>query len=208
MTGYSGYHTPAGMGARSIRSNSSRAPSVAGGYPTFSTTGSVMSYSESDAGSSIRAPPSVTSWKSRTTRENKPGLGVPSRHIERVEEHEDWPAQDQGHENRTYTLSGNGQSGVGQYTLPALNTSQSGGYGGFLVLDEMMDDQRSFLTAMSSNSRKDRAALSAVRGGTGGGGSSRHERPSMGTKGDSETESVGPIIKDFDALDVIDDHAP
>ncbi|KAM7207953.1 hypothetical protein V8F20_001747 [Naviculisporaceae sp. PSN 640] len=187
MTGYSGYHTPAGMRAGSIRSNSSRAPSVVGGYPTFSTTGSVMSYSESDAGSSVRAPASVTSRKSRSTRENKAGLGVPSRHIERVEEHEDWSAQDQSHDNRTYTLSGNGQqSGGGQYTLPALNTSQSGGYGGFLVLDEMMDDQRSFMTAMS-NSGKDRAALSA---------------------GDSETESVGPIIKDFDALDVIDDHDP
>ncbi|KAM7221938.1 hypothetical protein V8F06_002689 [Rhypophila decipiens] len=178
MTGYSGYHTPANMRARSIRSNSSRAPSAAGAYQTFSTTGSVMSYSESDAGSSVRSPPSVTSRKGRSTRENKTGLGVPSRHIERVEEHEDWSAQERGHDNQTYTLSGNGQSHAGQYTLPALNTSQSGGYGGFLVLDEMMDDQRSFMTAMSM------------------------------TRGDSETESVGPMIKDFDALDVIDDHDP
>lgn len=208
MTGYGGYHTPAGMRARSVRSNSSRAPSVVGGgYPTFSTTGSVMSYSESDAGSSVRSPPSVTSRKGRSTRDAKAGLGVPSRHIERVEEHEDWSAHDRGHDGQTYTFAGNGKSGVGQYTLPALNTSQTGGYGGFLVLDEMMDDQRSFMTAMSS-SGKDRAALSAVRGGTGGGGSSRHDRPSLGTRGDSETESVGPIIKDFDALDVIDDHAP
>jgi len=207
ITGYSGYHTPAGMTARSVRSSSSRAPSIIGAYPTFSTTGSVMSYSESDAGSSVRSPPSTTSRKARSTRENKVARGASSRQIDRVEEHEHWSTQDQGYE-QTYALSGQGQgqSQAGQYTLPALNTSQTGGYGGFLVLDEMMDDQRSFMTAMS-NSGKDRAALSAVRGG-GGGGGRRYDRPLLGRNGDSETDSLGPVIKDFDALDVIDDHAP
>ncbi|KAK3313072.1 hypothetical protein B0H66DRAFT_485418 [Apodospora peruviana] len=187
VTGYSGYHTPAGMTARSVRSNSSRAPSVVGAYPTFSTTGSVMSYSESDAGSSVRSPPSTTS----TSRKGRgslrdpasKGLGAPSRQIERVEEHEHWPTQGQ----QTYSHSGTPPSaGSSQYQPAPLKTSSSNsqisGYGGFLVLDEMMDDQRSFMTAVSNAGKN---------------------------VGDSETDSsTGPVIKDFDELDVIDDHAP
>ncbi|KAK3690316.1 hypothetical protein B0T22DRAFT_374563 [Podospora appendiculata] len=193
-----GYHTPGGMTARSVRSASSRAPSVVGGgsynNPTFSSAGSVMSYSESDAGSSVRSPGSTTSAsrKGRSApRDNSvrgQGVGGQTRHaIERVEEHE-WSAPGQTYAYSSppqlpmlTSLSSSSQHGQGQYQPAPMGGNA--GYGGFLVLDEMMDDQRSYTTA-HSGSGKDRAA----GGGNDGG--------------------MGPIIKDFDELDVIDDHEP
>ncbi|KAK3376606.1 hypothetical protein B0T24DRAFT_526756 [Lasiosphaeria ovina] len=159
-TAQSGYHTPAGMTSRSVRSASSRAPSMAGGYPV-SSAASVVSYTESDAGSSIRSPPSTTtSRKGRPTRKDNGlmghglGLGPGSRQIDRVEEHEGG--------------GGGGRSSSRhrrQEAPPLLGSSKNGG------------DGRS------------------VNGGSGGNG--------------SETDSsVGPVIKDFDELNVIDGHAP
>ncbi|KAK0725285.1 hypothetical protein B0H67DRAFT_570143 [Lasiosphaeris hirsuta] len=209
VAGQSGYYTPAG--ARSVRSSSSRAPSAAGGqYMSFSSAGSVVStYSESDAGSSVRSPPSVTSSRKARSgvRESTSAKVAMLRSIERVDEHErSAPGQTYAHTGpmSNYKLS-NGNGGGNN-----ANVSQ---HGGFLVLDEMVDDQRSFTTAYSSSGR-DRAALSAVRGGTGsGGGAMRGDRPllggGMGANGHgAETGSVGPVIKDFDELDVIDDHEP
>ncbi|KAK3385115.1 hypothetical protein B0H63DRAFT_472392 [Podospora didyma] len=209
-----GYHTPAGMTSRSVRSASSRAPSVVGVYPGFSSAGSVVSYSESDAGSSVRSPPSTTTSRKtgRSAREMGLSVGPGSRQIDRVEEHE-WAAPGQTY---AYT-SPSSDSGCGpdyqrQYHPAPLATSAVGGYSGFLVLDEMMDDQKSFTTAYSGSGR-DRAALSAVRGGSNGRKGRGHDRPPhLGRNGGSQSTSregsVGPVIKDFDELDVNDSHAP
>jgi len=76
----------------------------------------------------------------------------------------------------------------------------------------MMDDQPSFATGgfggyhdvISGNHGR------AVRGGDGGGG--QRERRWGGGEGDSHggegDGGMGPMIKDFDELDVGDDHAP
>ncbi|KAK3346664.1 hypothetical protein B0T25DRAFT_507183 [Lasiosphaeria hispida] len=177
VAGQSGYYTPAG--ARSVRSSSSRAPSAAGGqYMSFSSAGSVVStYSESDAGSSVRSPPSVTSSRKARSgvRESTSAKVAMMRSIERVDEHErSAPGQTYAHTGpmSNYKLSSGNGGG---------NNANVSQHGGFLVLDEMVDDQRSFTTAYSSSGR-DRAAL--------------------------KTGSMGPVIKDFDELDVIDDHEP
>ncbi|KAK4443858.1 hypothetical protein QBC34DRAFT_310145 [Podospora aff. communis PSN243] len=173
--GQSGYYTPVGMTARSVRSGSSRAPSVVGGGGqygmSFSSAGSVVSgYSESDAGSSVRSPPSTApsrkAGRSARDREKaKVAANMMLRGIERVDENElSAPGQ-------TYaTSSGNG--GRGDYKPAPLNTASVSKQGGFLVLDELVDDTKSFTTATP------------------------------------DSASVGPVIRDFDELDVIDDHAP
>ncbi|KAK4192149.1 hypothetical protein QBC35DRAFT_424382 [Podospora australis] len=184
---------------RSIRTNSSRAPSVVGGSTynngnTFSSAASVVSYSESDAGSSnFWSPPpsSVGGASSRRGGTRRAGardnakvsvVGTSSRQIDPVEEHE-WAAPGQ-----TYAHSGP-QSGSYH---PAPLSSNAGNGNGFLVLDESMDDGRSFTTAYTSRNERDR---SKVRGGHGNGNRKREE-------------SLPPVIRDFDELDVMDDHAP
>jgi len=249
-TSHAGYHTPAGT--RSVRSASSRAPSTVGGpagYPSFSSAGSVLSYSESEAGSvSVRSPSSATTLGSgarKSGRSDTVGSSRGHRHLgqfERVAEHQRQEQQEQmmmewaapngqmyAYANTTTgSSSSGGNDGRSQYQPAPLRPSRAGhggegrrggaggergGGAGFLVLDEMMDDQRSFTTARSGSGR-DRAALSAVRGGTGrsgGGGGNGHGQPRLGGRGagtGSETDSVGPVIRDFDELDVIDDHAP
>jgi len=225
--GQSGYYTPVGMtGARSVRSGSSRAPSVVGGIGgqygvSFSSAGSVVSgYSESDAGSSVRSPPSTTTSRKtgRSTRDRekaKVAANMMLRGIERVDENElSAPGQ-------TYATSSSGNGGGrGDYKPAPLGNTSVSQHGGFLVLDELVDDTKSFTTAYSSTGR-DRAALSAVRGGAGGGsrlggagtyklGELNFERPILGGSGERgrDSGSVGPVIRDFDELDVIDDHAP
>lgn len=230
-TGQSGYYTPSGMTARSVRSaKSSRAPSVAGGNGgggqytmSLSSAASVASgYSESDAGSSVRSPPSTAAssrknGRSARDRERaKIAANVMLRGIDRVDEHE------RSAPGQTYATSGgygNGGShgngdGRGDYRPAPLNPTSVSKQGGFLVLDQLPDDQRSFRTAHSSNGRdRDRAALSAVRGGHGGGdggyrlGELKFERPMLGGEG-SVNGGTGPMIRDFDELNVIDDHGP
>ncbi|KAK5662649.1 hypothetical protein OQA88_8564 [Cercophora sp. LCS_1] len=224
--GQSGYYTPVGMTARSVRSGSSRAPSVVGGGGggqygmSFSSTGSVVSgYSESDAGSSVRSPTSTTGSSrktARSTRERekaKVAANMMLRGIERVDENE------RSAPGQTYATSSTSGGTRSDYKPAPMNNTAVSQQGGFLVLDELVDDQRSFTTAYSSNGR-DRAALSAVRGGTGTGGSApaggyklgelKFERPILGGASDSGSRSgsVGPVIRDFDELNVIDDHAP
>jgi len=134
------------------------------------------------------------------------------RGIERVDENElSAPGQ-------TYsTSSGNGARNS-DYKPAPLNTASVSKQGGFLVLDELVDDTKSFTTAYTSSGRE-RAALSAVRGGNGGGGGGgsyklgemSFERPILSGSGNNsrrESPSLGPVIRDFDELDVIDDHAP
>lgn len=133
------------------------------------------------------------------------------RGIERVDENE------RSAPGQTYATSSTPGGGKGDYRPAPLSNTAVSQQGGFLVLDELVDDQRSFTTAYSSNGR-DRAALSAVRGGTGTGGSApsggyklgelQFERPILGTESTSRSGSVGPVIRDFDELNVIDDHAP
>lgn len=221
----SGYYTPAGMTARSVHSgSSSRAPSVAGGgggqygMSSFSSAGSVVSgsgYSESDAGSSsVRSPRGSTkTGRSAREREKARQMANMLRSIERVDENE------RSAPGQTYAAASGGNNNVnggGGYKPPP--ASQRGGIPG---LDEMADDQRSFTTAYSSSGR-DRAALRGRTGTGAGAGGGRYnkaaelkfERPILGGTGGGEsgTESpggsVGPVIRDFDELDVIDDHAP
>ncbi|KAK1757197.1 hypothetical protein QBC47DRAFT_422185 [Echria macrotheca] len=195
-TGHSGYYTPGGMTARSGRSvASSRTPSVVGGPAysgamSMSSAGSVVSgYSESDAGSSVRSPPSTTASSRRTGRsardreKAKIAANMMLRGIERVDENE------RSAPGQTYaTSASNGNRG--DYKPAPMSNSSVSQQGGFLVLDELVDDTRSFTTAYSSKLKFERPIL----GGTAGGGSS--------------SDSVGPVIRDFDELNVIDDHAP
>lgn len=221
-TGHSGYYTPGGMTARSVRSvASSRAPSVVGG-PTysggmsFSSTGSVISgYSESDAGSSVRSPPSTTTSSRRTGRSTrdreraKIAANMMLRGIDPVDEND---RQAPGQTYATSTSSG-ARSDYKPAPLANATVSQQGG---FLVLDELVDDARSFTTAYTSSGR-DRAALSTVRGGRGGSntpgsgpGGDTYRLGELGFEGRSGGNGggVGPMIRDFDELNVIDDHAP
>ncbi|KAK0649112.1 hypothetical protein B0T16DRAFT_428006 [Cercophora newfieldiana] len=211
-----GYHFPMPRGPASVTGRSAAGQS--------GSAGSVVSgYSESDAGSSVRSPPSTTSRKAgRSTRDRekaKVAANMMLRGIERVDENElSAPGQ-------TYATSSGGNGGRGDYRPAPLNPTSVSKQGGFLVLDELVDDTKSFTTAYSSSGR-DRAALSAVRGGTGsgggggGGGASAYklgelnfERPILsgsdkGRGSKNGSPSVGPVIRDFDELDVIDDHAP
>ena len=220
-TGQSGYYTPGGMTARSVRSGSSRAPSVVGNggggqyNMSFSSAGSVVSgYSESDAGSSVRSPPSTTAGSrkaGRSTRDREKArvaANMMLRGIERVDEDE------RSAPGQTYATSSQ-IGGRGEYKPAPLSTAAVSQKGGFLVLDELVDDTRSYTTAYTSSGR-DRAALSAVRGGTGNGGGERSyklgelnfERPNLRDERGTEKGNVGPVIRDFDELNVIDDHAP
>lgn len=197
-----GYHTPAGAGTRSVRSNSSVAPSVGGGYAPFSSAGSVISESDT-ASSSVRSPASG-SLSRRNTRSrdglyysnsNKYSSGGPrsvatfgsGREIERVDEVE-WPVPRRGYGGSQAASAVGGNAG-------------GAGGGGFLVLDDVVDSRRgSFSTAVSGQER-DRSALGLGRADRGYG------RPLLSRSG-SETDSVTPVIRDFDDLDVVDDHHP
>lgn len=210
-----GYHTPAGTGARSVIS------STASNRPPFSSAGSVIS--ESDAASSVKTPNSSSSRKgtsSGTSRRRRDGgAGVP-RGIERVDEHDrEWSSLG---ESYPATSSSNASvSGMGSYQQYQLAPLKVPGNfmrpGGFLMLDDVVDDQRSFTTAPSRSenekTRNGRAEWGSERqgreekGGRGGQGSvaGTFGRPILGANG-SETESIAPVIRDFDDLDVIDDH--
>ncbi|OIW28120.1 hypothetical protein CONLIGDRAFT_579063 [Coniochaeta ligniaria NRRL 30616] len=171
-----GYHTPAGTGARSVIS------STASNCPPFSSAGSVIS--ESDAASSVRTPNSSLSRKGTSSgtsrlRRDGGGVGMP-RGIERVEEHDrEWSAR--GESYPTTSSSNASVSGMGsyqQYQLAPLKVPVNFTRpGGFLMLDDVVDEQHA---------------------GTFG-------RPHLSGNG-SETESIAPVIRDFDDLDMIDDH--
>jgi hypothetical protein len=196
-----GYHTPA---ARSVRSS--------GSVPPFSSAASVVS--ESDNSSSIRTPASRpgsrpgSNMRRVRSRDNMASLkagggglgGGPGSlrsaqtfgGFDRVDEIE-YPVR-----KRDFSVAGDDNSST--YGGYARSTSSSKlqhplplpgsitGTGGFLALDDMVESRRgSFSTAVSG------------RYGSGG-------RVNFGAG--SETDSVAPVIRDFDELDVIDDTEP
>lgn len=102
--------------------------------------------------------------------------------------------------------------------LPGIPDSVSSG-GGFLMMDESHDESHSNYTTEGSGSerwrrRRDKEGRDGGWEGREGreprGGSStrkaRTQRPLLSQ--DDESGSVAPVIRDFDALDVIDDHEP
>lgn len=210
-----GYHTPAGARARSVIS------STASNYPPFSSAGSVIS--ESDAASSVRTPNSSSSRKgavSGTSRRRRDGggTGMP-RGIERVDENE----REYGDSYTTTSSSNASVSGMGSYHQYQLAPLQMAGNltrpGGFLMMDDAVDEQHSFSPAPSKSDKErqrtrradwgsEREREGRGRGEKGGPGSvaGTFGRPTLSRNGGSETESVAPIIRDFDDLDVMNDH--
>ena len=170
----------AGSRAASMRTTSSVAPSMVGGYVPFHSGGgggggSAMSISESEAGSSIRTPHSSISGRGRGARDVGGGRSGRGMGMGRLDEY------GSGMDGR------DGGSGMTFQLGPLGNVS---GTGGFLLLDDIADDRdhHSFVTAMS-RADKDRTPKG---GGLG--------RPILsGTS--SETDSVAPVIRDFDDLD-------
>ncbi|KAB5578187.1 hypothetical protein GE09DRAFT_1022177 [Coniochaeta sp. 2T2.1] len=228
-----GYHTPAEAGARSVIS------STASNYPPFSSVGSVIS--ESDGASSIMTPSSVPSRKNTGSnghrrRRDGGGIAVP-RGIERVDEHDrEWEQRGHGGDRYLPTSSGNASaSGMGSYQPYQLSPLKVPGDltrpGGFLMMDDAVDEQNSLTTAPSRPERPERperADKEKRRNGQmewGAGRDGRQGRPGTGRKGarggppsvdgtfgrptlngrgnDSETESVAPVIRDFDDLDMM-----
>lgn len=186
-----GYHTPAGTGARSMKSVASS--SASNNYPPFSSAGSVIS--ESDAASSIRTPTSSLSRKGGRRPRDTGGLGVP-RGIERVDEHnQDWhPMREQSYAmSQDYSAVTGKVSGIGSYQQYQLAPLKVPGDltqpGGFLMMDDSADDKHAFPAAAS---RSDKEKRNARRRNGGGGGA-----PSVA--------GGSPVIKDFDDLDVIGD---
>jgi hypothetical protein len=199
-----GYHTPAGMGAKSVIS------STASNYSQFSSAGSLVS--ESDTASSVRTPASNSSRKGSATsrrRRDGGGLRVP-RGIERVDEHDrEWPVR--GESYTTTTSSNAGVSGMGSYQGYQLAPLKVPGNltrpGGFLMMDDVADEQNSLTTAASTSRsetrrkpRRDGRGPDSVAGTFG--------RPGAAGNGGngSETGSTAPVIRDFDDFDMIDDH--
>lgn len=101
----------------------------------------------------------------------------------------------------------------------AMGLQGQGFAGGVLLgLDELMDDDDwNRLSRGDGNSNgagsdvdRDRERRGKGRGRGGAGGSLAVDRPLMGGGGGAGTgtDSVGLVIRDFDDLDVIDDHAP
>ncbi len=212
-----GYHTPAGTGARSVIS------STASNHPPFSSAGSVIS--ESDAASSVKTPNSSLSRKGTNSgasrrRRDGGGIGVP-RGIERVDEHDrEWSARGEGYPTTSSSnVSVSGMGSYQQYQLAPLKVPVNFTRpGGFLMLDDVVDDEHSFTPPAASRSEKERTRHGREewgagregregRGGRGGPGSvaGTFGRPNLSRNG-SETESVAPVIRDFDDLDMMDDH--
>lgn len=204
-----GYHTPAGTGARSVIS------SAASNCPPFSSAGSVIS--DSDVASSAKTPNSSSSRKgpgagSGASRRRRDGgvNGVP-RGIERVEEHDrEWPTRGEGYAPAAGSdAMVAAQSSYQQYQLAPLqvpgNLTRPGG---FLMADDVAGDQDDFIltTSRSDNDRKrnGRAEWEGRREGREGRGGLG--RPGLSGKGSDETDSVGPVIRDFDDLDMMDRH--
>jgi hypothetical protein len=193
-----GYYTPA---TRSVYSSGSRPP-----------LGSVISGSDSDAGSSVRTPASIRGPTSMTyqtrSRDNPKGLGNGPGSLrstatfggtfETVDEHE-YPIRRRDFSAHGDTSSNSSAYGGGYGYARSTHSSMGPphalpmpagitGSGGIHLPEDMLESRRgSFSTAVS--------------GRTGMG-----RRPTIGAR--SETGSIAPVIKDFDAWDVIDDALP
>jgi hypothetical protein len=200
-----GYHTPAGMGARSVIS------STASNYPPFSSAGSVIS--ESDGASSVKTPTSGSSRRGAdvaggTSRRRKhdDANRVPRR-IDRVEEHDrEWTSFVEGRA----PAPGNSTGAHHQFQLAPLkmpgNLTRPGD---FLMADDVTCDPYDFSLngARSDRTRKrteqeEGAAGRQERDGKGVVGSVRATFAEKGL----ETGSVTPVIRDFDDLDMMDHH--
>jgi len=207
-----GYHTPHGGKARSVRSSSSLGRSMAGGYqlPPLGLGSSASVYSETDTTvSSVRTPGSrgggggqQQQQQQQRRRRREPGVGggYAGSTFEKVDE--DWASV----AGTGYAASSSGGMGHGRPTTGGGGGGSVAGYtsGGFLVLDDAMDDSRSYATARSGSER-DKVVLGMGRAG--GGRGNGYGRPLLSRDG-SDTDSVAPVIRDFDELDVIDDHEP
>ncbi|KJR82404.1 uncharacterized protein SPSK_02973 [Sporothrix schenckii 1099-18] len=141
-------------------------------------------------------------------------IGIPT-----VEE-AGWPMTLSSGEVAASSGSGRRNAHGGPPVLPGLKGiphMASSGNGGFLLMDESQDESHSNYTTDGSGSerrrrrRQDKGGREGRDGREDWGGSStrskaRTQRPLM-NQGDA-VGSVAPVIRDFDALDVIDDHEP
>lgn len=212
----------------SIRSaSSSRAPSLIGGgggmYTPFSSAtsaASVMSYSGSDTGSSVRPPSSAGG--------PRPGRRPPPRETTRrakvpvVEEHE-WTAPGQppyvhgalpplGFPYSTQLHSG--KRGNRDHGYPHYGGGGGGGGGAFSELDDLLDEEvdidgETFVVPHRRPEEymgKNRAAAAVDGAGKAGGATGEvFDRPLLDRGGsDMDAEDVGPVIRDFDELGVMD----
>ncbi|KAL1892479.1 hypothetical protein Sste5346_006989 [Sporothrix stenoceras] len=139
------------------------------------------------------------------------GMGIGISPVEETE----WPVR--SGEGVLVSNSGRRNAHGGPPVLPGLSgipDSVSSG-GGFLMMDESHDESHSNYTTDGSGSerrrrRRDKEGREGREGREPRGGSStlkaRTQRPLLSQ--DDEAGSVAPMIRDFDALDVIDDHEP
>jgi hypothetical protein len=201
------YYVPAATGARSVAS------STASNYPPFSSAGSVIS--ESDAASSVKTPSSMSSRKgtstasgaSRRRRDGGGGNGVP-RGIERVDEHDrEWPAR--GESYATTTSSNASVSGGVSYQQDQLAPLKGPGnlaqLGGFLMADDVVWDQQNLTMAEKRSGKGRKRSERQERGARREGRGDALGRPTLSGNG-FEAESVAPVIRDFDDLDMMDHH--
>jgi len=213
---------PRGMSTQrtrgSIRSaSSSRAPSLIGGggggmYTPFSSAtsaASVLSYSGSDTGSSVRPPSSLAGGP-------RPGRRPAAREARRakvpvVEEHE-WTAPGRPYVHGALPLGfpyttqqlHSGKRGTREHGYPY---SGGGGGGAFSELDDLLDEEvdidgETFVVPHRRPEEfmgRNRAADAASGAGE------VFDRPLLDRGGsDTDAEDVGPVIRDFDELGVMD----
>ncbi|KAK4242835.1 hypothetical protein C8A03DRAFT_10918 [Achaetomium macrosporum] len=200
----------------SVRSrNSSRAPSVAsngGAYSAFSSAGSaasILSYSGSETGSSVRSPTSAAAPAS-FRRDQRSGRGIRVK-VPVAEEHE-WAAAD--HLGQAYSMHGRGglAPSSGPYATRTQSRMAHGGYPGhgyahgrgLSELDDLLDEEVEvdgevfMLSSGGSERERDGGAMARAAGAS-------LARRSLNRGGSGPgPDSVGPMIRDFDELGVID----
>ncbi|CAK7202203.1 hypothetical protein SEUCBS139899_004925 [Sporothrix eucalyptigena] len=213
-----GTYTPSGYGggAASVVSSSSAMSESSGSRPYGSSS------ARNNGGRSSKAGRSAATYGGANANVNMSlnmgmGIGIPP--VEEVE----WPVHGEAASGSGRARGSNMHHHLGgPPVLPGLTgiPDSASSSGGFLMMDESHDESHSNYTTEGSGSerrrrRRDKEGREGLEPREGHEGSSksgssrkhRTQRPLLSRDVD-EADSVAPVIRDFDALDVIDDHEP